>query len=99
MLRRTGRYDNSLLIFLSDHGESFLEHDTIRHGFNLNREELHVPLIIRFPGGRYAGLRVSSRVGPLDLLPTILRQVGIDADLGYSLVGSDIAPGSAALTP
>ena len=98
VLRRTGRYDNSLLIFLSDHGESFLEHDTIRHGFNLNREELHVPLIIRFPGGRYAGLRVSSRVGPLDLLPTILRQVGIDADLGYSLVGSDIAPGSAALT-
>ena len=98
VLRRTGRYDNSLVILLSDHGESFLEHDTIRHGFNLNREELQVPLIVRFPGGRYAGLRVSPRVSLLDLLPTILSQVGIDADLGYSLVGADITPGSVALT-
>jgi len=50
-LRRTGMYENALIIVTSDHGESFLERGPyISHGYTLFDEELRVPLIVRRPG-------------------------------------------------
>ncbi|NIM05003.1 MAG: sulfatase-like hydrolase/transferase [Armatimonadetes bacterium] len=90
LLQRTGRFDNALIILVADHGEAFLEHDTLQHGKSLNREELQVPLIIRFPGGRFAGLRVKERVSLVDVFPTVLGQARANPELDYKLPGVDL---------
>jgi len=41
-------------VLLSDHGEAFNEHRTLEHGNTLNQEEMHVPLVIRYPRGEQA---------------------------------------------
>lgn len=91
LLHRTGRYDNSLIVLLSDHGESFSEHDTMGHGWNLNQEDMRVMLVVKFPGGRFAGLRVKHPVSLVDLLPTVLSSVGLRPALDYELPGRDLA--------
>ncbi len=77
-LKRRGLYDDSLIIFLSDHGEQFLDHGLLMHAHTLYQEEVRIPLIIKWPRGRGpAGLRVGSRVLGIDVAPTILEALEI----------------------
>ncbi len=48
-LERNDLFDNSLIIFTSDHGEAFKEHGHLSHGTTLYNEMLHVPLAIHWP--------------------------------------------------
>jgi arylsulfatase A-like enzyme len=89
-LRKMKLWNRTILIITSDHGETFQEHGYIRHGQNLYREQIHVPLI--FTGGIMEGQarRVSTPVSTLDLFPTVLDFQGarIPEDLqGRSLRG------------
>jgi len=52
---------------------------------------LHVPLIIRYPQGRFAGKRVKNRVNLIDIFPTILATAEINPGLSYTLPGVDIS--------
>jgi arylsulfatase A-like enzyme len=70
-LRETGRYEGAMIVVAADHGEAFGEHGFMGHGGWLYEEILHVPLIVRFPGGRGAGTEVSKPVSLVDLLPLI----------------------------
>ncbi|MBZ0111557.1 MAG: sulfatase [Thermoanaerobaculia bacterium] len=76
-LRVEGIYDRALLVFLSDHGEEFEEHDSVFHE-RLYSTVTRVPLMIRFPGGQPVG-RISEAVEMIDLMPTILAQLGLPA--------------------
>ena len=76
-LTELGLDQNTLLILTADHGEGFGEHGFYLHGNSLYEEELHVPLIVRFPGGQHAGLRVAQPVGLVDIAPTVLEAVGL----------------------
>jgi len=58
LLRDNEVLDNTVLIILSDHGESLSERGYYGHGFGLYEELLRVPLIIRYPGPVEAGKRV-----------------------------------------
>jgi arylsulfatase A-like enzyme len=71
-LRRLGLYDDALLVFVSDHGEEFLDHGGLEHGRTLYVEQLHVPLLIKLPGGVGGGRRVPALARQIDLLPTLL---------------------------
>ena len=71
-LRRLGQYDNALIIVSADHGEEFWDHGGFEHGRSMYDEVLHVPLVIKFPRGRYAGTRVPQQARLIDLLPTVL---------------------------
>ena len=71
-LKREGLYDNSLIVLTSDHGEEFFEHGGWSHAHSLYDELLRVPLLIKFPHGRYGGRRLSRPVGLVDVLPTVL---------------------------
>ena len=99
VLRRAGRLDNALIVLVSDHGESFLEHGALGHGHNLNQEEMRVPLIIRFPEREFDGMRVDEQVSLVDVFPTLLRQAGVSVELSYPLPGRDITPGSLQFAP
>ena len=64
---------NTLLIITSDHGEQFLEHGRIGHAINIHTEELHVPLIIKFPDVSKKE-SIERQVSLIDIMPTILQR-------------------------
>jgi arylsulfatase A-like enzyme len=71
LLKEEGVYDHSLIALVSDHGEELWEHeDTLHH--RLFIETLHVPMLIKFPGGEYGGNKIETTVGIFDLMPTLL---------------------------
>ncbi len=77
-LRATGRWRRTLLVVTSDHGEAFMEHGHWGHNTTLYDEMLHVPLVVRLPGGaRPAGVDTGRAVGLLDVVPTVLGRLGI----------------------
>jgi arylsulfatase A-like enzyme/Flp pilus assembly protein TadD len=78
-LRSYGLYDQSLIVVVADHGEAFGEHGERSHGLFLYDETLHVPLLIKLPGTRSAHPLIESRVGLIDIAPTLLQEVGIAA--------------------
>ncbi|MFH1220199.1 MAG: sulfatase [Candidatus Eisenbacteria bacterium] len=71
-----GVLDRSLVVIFSDHGEEFREHGRMLHGW-VYCEVARVPLLIRFPQGKWAGTRVAGLVELMDIAPTILGSLGI----------------------
>lgn len=88
-LKRRGLWDETIVIFVSDHGEEFHDHGGWEHGKTLYAEMLHVPLLIRVPG-MGVGRRVSSPAQHIDLVPTLLSALGLPLP-GY-LEGRDLSP-------
>ena len=70
-------YESSLIVLTSDHGEEFFEHGSWAHGTNLFNTQLRVPLIIKFPGRKYAGREFHGNAGLMDVLPTLLDYLGL----------------------
>jgi arylsulfatase len=78
-LRREGLYQESLILFTADHGESLGEHDYwFSHEEHVFHEAVHVPLMVRFPAGT-PHPPGSALVGHLDVLPTVLEFFGLPA--------------------
>jgi arylsulfatase A-like enzyme/thioredoxin-like negative regulator of GroEL len=89
-LRELGLYDGAVIAVMADHGEALGDHGEDTHGFFLYDETIHVPLVIKLPGGSSAGKRIETRVGLVDWLPTILQAVGVAVPQevqGTSLLG------------
>jgi arylsulfatase A-like enzyme/Tfp pilus assembly protein PilF len=87
-LRRRGELDSTIVIIVADHGEGLTDHDEPTHSLLIFDSTMHVPLIIRPPGGR-----TSTRVAPIasivDIVPTVLDMldIAIPAEVqGRSLV-------------
>jgi len=90
-LERLEILDESLVIFVSDHGETLFERRWMMdHGCRVYDEQIRVPLVMRFPNGRWAAKRVQAQVSHVDLMPTILDVVGIEATKGGS--GRSLVP-------
>ncbi|KAA3604875.1 MAG: hypothetical protein DWQ01_19910 [Planctomycetota bacterium] len=78
-LKDDGRWDQSLVIVLADHGEHLGEHNIVGHGFTLNAQVSHIPLLVKFP--KADGVEAAVRDYPVhqvDLLPTVLKRLGLD---------------------
>jgi arylsulfatase A-like enzyme len=68
----------TLIVFMADHGEEFMEHGFLGHGWSLYDDLLKVPLVVAGPGIP-AGRVVSEPVGLIDLLPTLSARAKLDA--------------------
>ncbi|MGH9441782.1 MAG: sulfatase [Thermoanaerobaculia bacterium] len=95
LLKFLGLYENSLIVLATDHGEEFGDHGGFGHGRTMFEEMLRVPLVIRFPGGRWKGSEVSQGVSLVDLAPTILDVAQVDRSR-VRFDGRNLAPPSAA---
>jgi arylsulfatase A-like enzyme len=85
LLRRLGRYDSTLVVFTSDHGEAFGERGRVGwHGDTLYDEQLRVPLIVKLPGGRLGGATVQDQVRCIDFAPTVLSVLGLPVPPEFS---------------
>jgi len=90
-LRERGIYDRSLIVLSADHGETMDDGDYyFGHGI-LDEEVVHVPLMVRLPGGRNGGRRVPQTVQSADIYPTVLDEVGFGAGRSY-LDGRSLKP-------
>jgi len=76
-LKAGGLYDHTIVIVTADHGELFGEHGLANHMKSLSEEEIHVPLILRYPGVIPAGKRVATPVELSGILPTLLTLLGM----------------------
>ncbi|MGA3090452.1 MAG: sulfatase-like hydrolase/transferase [Terriglobales bacterium] len=72
-LKQQHLYDSSLIVVLSDHGESLGEHGEDEHGFFVYNSTVHVPLIVKPPAG--SGVVAGRRPEPVEttsVAPTLL---------------------------
>jgi arylsulfatase A-like enzyme len=71
-LETLGLSDDTVVILLSDHGEGLWDHHNYRsHGEQVYQEQIHVPLIMRWPGRTTPGSRVEYEVGVMDVFGTL----------------------------
>jgi arylsulfatase A-like enzyme/Tfp pilus assembly protein PilF len=84
-----GVRDRTLVIVASDHGEGLGEHGEQTHSLLVYDSTLHVPLIFHAPGGIPGGRVLHEQVSLVDVMPTVLDLLGVQAppDLdGRSLI-------------
>jgi len=79
-----GLLDDTLIVFLSDHGEGLGDHRHVGHISQLYDSLLRVPLIISQPGRLPEGLKVEQPVSLVDVLPTITDLLGLPRPAGAS---------------
>ncbi|GGD80842.1 sulfatase family protein [Paenibacillus nasutitermitis] len=90
VLERTGQLDNTIVIFMSDHGELLGDHGIYLKGSHFYEESVHVPLIVSYPGVIQAGKRISALTELLDLAPTLLEAAGLPVSPGMQ--GNSLLP-------
>jgi arylsulfatase A-like enzyme/Tfp pilus assembly protein PilF len=78
-LEARGLLDRAIVAIVSDHGEGLGDHGETEHGILLYREALHVPGILRLPGGVAGGRHVQGTLGLVDVAATLLDVTGLDA--------------------
>jgi arylsulfatase A-like enzyme len=87
-LERSGWWDKSLVVLLSDHGEGLGDHQETDHGYYTYESTLHVPLIFHWPksgaaqDASFPG-RADPPVGLIDVAPTILNFLGATAPASF----------------
>ncbi len=77
-LKALGLYEDTAIVVTADHGEEFGEHGASRHGKTLYQPALHIPVILKLPGSRFAGRRVEALASNIDTAPTLLAVAGIE---------------------
>ena len=91
-LKQEDIYDNTVILFTSDHGEQFWEHGASLHGHTLYEEEIRIPLILLAHGirGRFENVPVIAA----DMAPTIVDLAGysVDPPYGDSHMGISLVP-------
>ena len=76
-LRDLGYYDDSIILLVADHGHPLADHGKFLKGPDrLYNELLKVPFLLRLPGGRGGGQRISALAQFHDVLPTLLTLMG-----------------------
>lgn len=88
-LEEAGSLENTLIIVTSDHGEEFFEHGAATHGHSLYQEQLHVPLILHWPGHFEGGRVAEHSVHSIDIAPTIA--MATETPAPESFVGSPLS--------
>ncbi len=72
-IQELGLFENSIVVFMSDHGALLGEQGQFLKGpERLRTQVTHLPLLIRLPGKKHAGKRVPGFIQVPDLMPTLL---------------------------
>ena len=77
-LDESAQRNNTIVIFMSDHGEMLGDHGIYFKGPHFYDEALRVPLILRWPGKFAADHQVDGLTELIDLAPTLLEAAAIE---------------------
>jgi arylsulfatase len=93
-LQNRPRWENTVVLITSDHGEAFMEHGVLEHNSTVFGEMLHVPFVLKLPAKLRPHTIDTDRLVTLaDIVPTLLGTAGITTARGGT--GIDLlAPGT-----
>ena len=98
-VKSLGILEETIVVFVGDHGEQFNEHGDWLHGA-LYQENIHVPMVLRIPG--LTGRRISGQVQVMDVTPTLAGLCGLPPveiwqarDLRGEILSGEVTEGSA----
>ena len=91
-LEESGVYDDTTIIFTSDHGDMCGSHGLRSKGPFVYEEIMHVPMTVRAPGVTTAGAATPALATHVDLASTIVALAGVDPSSQPSLHGVDLSP-------
>jgi arylsulfatase A-like enzyme len=92
LLEKEGRYDNTILVVIGDHGEGFGEHGLYNHAGGGYEELIRVPFLIHDAREPSMQRRIDGPVSHLDLVPTLVERMGAEV-VGADYEGVDaLAP-------
>ena len=92
LLKETGRWDNTLIVFTSDHGEQMGDHWLLGKCGYFDAS-YRIPLIVRDPrasADAHAAASVESFTENVDIMPTMLEALGLDIPVQCD--GRSLAP-------
>jgi uncharacterized protein len=87
-IKAKGIYDNSIIVFTSDHGDEFFEYGRFGHNSAYNKAQTNSPLVIKWPQNDAKVINTMS--SSLDLAPTLLRYLGLKNDPATYAHGRDL---------
>jgi uncharacterized sulfatase len=77
-LKQNGHYDNTIIIFTTDHGDYLGNHGFCFKGFPAFEEVYNVPFIIKNARQINRNVRSQALIGHVDIAPTILSAAGVN---------------------
>lgn len=89
-LKDKGQLENTIIIFMSDHGELLGDHGLLYKGCRFYEGLVHVPLIMTYKGSYKKGLKSDTLVELVDIAPTLLQSAGIE--IPYYIQGKSLLP-------
>jgi arylsulfatase A-like enzyme len=90
-LKEKNIFDDTIIVIVSDHGESFGEHGEIGHRSFLYDATVKIPLIIKSLDN-LNGLKIFRQVRSIDIAPTILDQLNIKVEPDFDTIeGTSLA--------
>lgn len=81
-LKESGQYENTVIVFMSDHGEMLGDHGIYLKGPYFYSPLVKVPLIISYPGHVQKGVRREALTELVDVAPTLLELAGLERGSG-----------------
>jgi len=80
-LKEKNLYDNSLIIYTSDHGQEFFEQGSFGHNTSFSKGQIHIPFVVKLPKSlQNLGLEKninSSMTAHQDVVPSLLSLLGV----------------------
>jgi arylsulfatase len=77
-IEKLGLLGNTLIVFTSDHGTMMGEQQEIHKAASRVRTQVtHLPLLVRHPDAQTRGRRVSGFVQHPDIMPTVMKLIGV----------------------
>lgn len=77
LLKEKGLYDNTMIVFTSDHGEYMGFHHMMLKCNHLYDPLARVPLLVKYPGSEGAGQCDPALTENIDIAPTVLQACGL----------------------
>lgn len=91
-LEESGAYDDTIIVFTSDHGDMCGSHGLRSKGPFVYEEIMHVPCYVKVPGVTEGGTRTDALATHVDLASTICALGGVDPASQPTLRGVDLGP-------
>lgn len=74
LLKQKGLYDDTLIVYTSDHGDFLGFHHLLLKGNHMYDPLMRIPLIVKYPGQCGAGQATAALSSNVDMAPTLLRR-------------------------
>lgn len=89
-IRNEGLADNTIILFISDHGDCLGKHNQITKN-NLYEEALRVPFILYWKGHIMPGIDTNCLMSYPDIYPTLMGMMGMKSKIPPSVQGKSYA--------